>query len=219
MPWPASCWWWPPAPASTTDTTTKWVSVSVPPLMALWFRYVFQAVATTAVVLPLRGRSVWRTRRTAAPAARRPAAHQQPAGLRQPALPAGGRVHRHRDDHAAGDHAAGRHPAQGAGLAAALAAGGGRFRRFDHHLARAAAAFGWAACCRSRWSPATPWFQVLTSKLARTEDPVTMHLYTGWTGTLVASLALPFVWTSGPIPGCGPACASWACWGRSATSC
>jgi drug/metabolite transporter (DMT)-like permease len=41
---------------------------------------------------------------------------------------------------------------------------------------------------------------VLTSKLARTEDPVTMHLYTGWTGTLVASLALPFVWTSLPDP-------------------
>ena len=36
------------------------------------------------------------------------------------------------------------------------------------------------------------WFQVLTSKMARTEDPVTMHLYTGWVGTLVASLGLPF---------------------------
>ena len=42
------------------------------------------------------------------------------------------------------------------------------------------------------------WFQVLTSKLARTEDPVTMHLYTGWVGTLLASLALPFVWTTLP---------------------
>jgi drug/metabolite transporter (DMT)-like permease len=39
------------------------------------------------------------------------------------------------------------------------------------------------------------WFQVLTSKLARTEDPITMHLYTGWVGALLASLALPFVWT------------------------
>jgi drug/metabolite transporter (DMT)-like permease len=43
-------------------------------------------------------------------------------------------------------------------------------------------------------------FQVLTSKLARTEDPVTMHLYTGWTGTLVASLALPAVWAALPNP-------------------
>ena len=44
------------------DTTTKYVSVSVPLLMALWFRYAFQAVATTLTVLPGRGMSVLRTR-------------------------------------------------------------------------------------------------------------------------------------------------------------
>ena len=32
-------------------------------------------------------------------------------------------------------------------------------------------------------------FQVLTSKLARTENPLTMHFYTGWVGTLIASCA------------------------------
>lgn len=47
-------------------------------------------------------------------------------------------------------------------------------------------------------------FQVLTSKLARTEDPITMHLYTGWIGTLLASVSLPFVWTALP---------SWSLWG------
>ena len=36
------------------------------------------------------------------------------------------------------------------------------------------------------------WFQILTSRMARTEDPVTMHFYTGWVGTLLASLALPY---------------------------
>jgi drug/metabolite transporter (DMT)-like permease len=41
-------------------------------------------------------------------------------------------------------------------------------------------------------------FQVLTSRLARTEDPVTMQLYTGWVGTALASLTLPFVWTLPP---------------------
>jgi drug/metabolite transporter (DMT)-like permease len=40
------------------------------------------------------------------------------------------------------------------------------------------------------------WFQILTSRLARTEDPVTMHFYTGWVGMLLASLALPFFWTA-----------------------
>jgi drug/metabolite transporter (DMT)-like permease len=47
---------------ATLDTTTKYISVGVPVLMALWFRYLFQAVATTLVVLPLkRGLSVLRT--------------------------------------------------------------------------------------------------------------------------------------------------------------
>lgn len=37
------------------DTTTKWTTASVPLLMALWFRYAFQAVVTSATMLPLRG--------------------------------------------------------------------------------------------------------------------------------------------------------------------
>ncbi|MEO8655650.1 MAG: EamA/RhaT family transporter, partial [Ramlibacter sp.] len=44
------------------DTTTKFVSASVPLLMALWFRYAFQAFLTTVTVLPRRGMSVLRTR-------------------------------------------------------------------------------------------------------------------------------------------------------------
>jgi drug/metabolite transporter (DMT)-like permease len=36
-------------------------------------------------------------------------------------------------------------------------------------------------------------FQILTSQMAKTEDPMTMHFYTGWIGTLLANLALPFV--------------------------
>jgi drug/metabolite transporter (DMT)-like permease len=36
-------------------------------------------------------------------------------------------------------------------------------------------------------------FQLLTSKMARTEDPMTMHFYTGLVGMVIATLALPFV--------------------------
>ena len=43
------------------DTTTKWTTASVPLLMALWFRYAFQAVVTTATMLPIRGRALLRT--------------------------------------------------------------------------------------------------------------------------------------------------------------
>jgi drug/metabolite transporter (DMT)-like permease len=37
-------------------------------------------------------------------------------------------------------------------------------------------------------------FQILTIHMAKTEDPITMHFYTGWIGTLLATVALPFVW-------------------------
>ena len=47
---------------ATLDTTTKYISTTVPVMMALWFRYAFQAAATTLVVLPLRGRAALRTR-------------------------------------------------------------------------------------------------------------------------------------------------------------
>jgi drug/metabolite transporter (DMT)-like permease len=43
------------------DASTKYVSASAPLLMALWFRYAFQAVATTVTVMPRRGLAVLRT--------------------------------------------------------------------------------------------------------------------------------------------------------------
>jgi drug/metabolite transporter (DMT)-like permease len=61
-----------------------------------------------------------------------------------------------------------------------------------------AEAFQWASLLPLGLVASNAWFQVITSQLARTEDPVTMHLYTGWVGTLLASIALPFVWTTLP---------------------
>jgi drug/metabolite transporter (DMT)-like permease len=37
-------------------------------------------------------------------------------------------------------------------------------------------------------------FQLLTSKMSKTEDPLTTHFYTGWIGTSLATVILPFVW-------------------------
>lgn len=37
------------------DTLTKYISITVPVVMALWFRYLFQMVATGATLLPSRG--------------------------------------------------------------------------------------------------------------------------------------------------------------------
>ncbi len=56
--------------------------------------------------------------------------------------------------------------------------------------------FSWAMLLPLGLVVSHAWFQILTSRMARTEDPITMHFYTGWVGTLLASLALPFVWTS-----------------------
>ena len=44
-------------------TTTKYVGAMVPLVMALWCRYLFQAVVTSAVMWPSRGRALLRTRR------------------------------------------------------------------------------------------------------------------------------------------------------------
>lgn len=43
------------------DTLTKYVGTGVPVIMALWFRYMFQMVATGGALLPTRGRSLLRT--------------------------------------------------------------------------------------------------------------------------------------------------------------
>jgi drug/metabolite transporter (DMT)-like permease len=43
------------------DTTTKHVTTVVPILMAVWARYFFQALLTAAVVLPLRGLAILKT--------------------------------------------------------------------------------------------------------------------------------------------------------------
>lgn len=179
------------------DTTTKAITVSVPVLMALWVRYAFQAIATTMAVLPKRGWSL------------PPTAHPKFQGLRGLLLLStsmfaffslkympvgeftaivmitplvmtllasftlGERVSVLRWLLVMGGFA---------GTLVIIRPGG------EH--------FSWAMLLPLGLVVSHAWFQILTSRLARTEDPITMHFYTGWVGTLLASLALPFVWTS-----------------------
>ena len=56
--------------------------------------------------------------------------------------------------------------------------------------------FTWAMLLPLALVACNAWFQVLTSKMARTEHPLTMHLYTGLVGALVMGVMLPFVWTA-----------------------
>lgn len=187
------------------DTTTKFVSASVPLLMALWFRYFFQAIATTAVVLPLRGLGVLRTAHPKFQCLRGlllllsslfaflslkylPVAEFTAIGAIVPLLitllaatALGERVSALRWSLVLGAFA---------GTIIIIRPGGEDF--------------SWTLLLPLGMVATNTGFQVLTSKLARTEDALTMHLYTGWVGTLLASLALPLVWISLP---------SWSLWG------
>lgn len=184
---------------ATLDTTTKFVSASVPLLMALWFRYFFQALATTAVVLPLRGLRVLRTAHPKFQCLRgllllmsslfaflslkyMPVAEFTAIGAIVPLLitllaatALGEKVSPLRWSLVLGGFA---------GTLIIIRPGGEDFT--------------WALLLPLGMVATNTGFQVLTSRLAKTEDPITMHLYTGWVGTLLASLALPFVWISLP---------------------
>jgi len=179
------------------DTTVKWVSPSVPLLMALWVRYLFQAVATTAAVLPKRGRAVWRT-------------HHLPwhllrgvllltssllAFLSLRYLPVGEFTAIVMITPLAITLLAATLLKEHVSLLRWLLVAGG-FAGTLIIIRPGGTSFGWSSLLPIALVASNSWFQVLTSKLAQTEDPVTMHLYTGWTGTLIAALALPFVWTS-----------------------
>jgi drug/metabolite transporter (DMT)-like permease len=184
---------------SALDTVTKFISLSVPLLMALWFRYAFQAVATTVVVLPVRGMSVLRTLHPKFQVLRGMLllASSLFAFASLKYMPVG--------EFTAIVMIA---PLAITVLAATvlkekvsamrwvLVAGG--FAGTLVIIRPGGEAFNWASLLPLGLVASNSWFQVLTSRLARTEDPVTMHLYTGWVGTLIASLALPFVWTNLP---------------------
>jgi drug/metabolite transporter (DMT)-like permease len=178
------------------DTTTKFISASVPVLMALWFRYAFQAVATTVAVLPSRGRSLLRTAHPRFQCLRgvllltssmlaffslkyMPVGEFTAIVMISPliitllaSLTLGERV---------------------SVLRWALVVGG--FMGTLIIIRPGDDTFDWTMLLPLALVACHAWFQILTSRLARTEDPVTMHFYTGWVGTLIASLALPFAWT------------------------
>ena len=178
------------------DTTTKVVSVSVPVVMAMWFRYAFQAVTTTAVMLPVRGRALLRTAHPKFQCLRgvllltssalaffslkyMPVGEFTAVVMITPlvitllaSIQLGERVSR---------------------LRWALVAGG--FSGTLVIIRPGDEGFDWALLLPVGLVVSNAWFQILTSRMVKTEDPVTMQFYTGWVGTLIASAALPFFWT------------------------
>ena len=186
---------------SALDTTTKHVGASVPLLMALWFRYAFQAVATATVVIPLRGARVLRTRHLPFQILRGlllltssllafTSLRYMPVGeftaivMMAPlavTLLAATVLKEHVSP-----------------FRCSLVAGG--FLGTLVIMRPGGESFSWAMLLPLGLVASNAWFQVLTSRMARTEDPLTTHLYTGWVGTLVASVTLPSAWASIPDP-------------------
>lgn len=179
------------------DTSTKIAGATLPVMMALWFRFAFQALATSLIVLPARGRAALRTDHPRFQLLRgvlmvatslfaffslkfMPVGEFTAIVMIVPlvvtllaATSLGERV---------------------SPLRWTLVVGG--FVGAMVIIRPGGAMFGWAMLLPLGLVVANSWFQVLTSRMARTEEPLTTHLYSGWFGMLVTSAVLPFVWVT-----------------------
>ena len=184
---------------ATLDTSTKLSTAAVPVIMGVWFRYVFQAVTMAAVLLPRHGLAVLRT------------AHPKYQILRGALLLVSSSLaflslrYMPMAEFTAivlvvplvvTLLAATQLKEQVSPLRWGLVAGG--FAGTLIILRPGGDAFSWATLLPVGLVVTNAWFQVLTSKLAQTENPLTMNFYSGWVGALIASLALPFAWTALP---------------------
>ena len=181
------------------DTAVKYVGAFVPVLVAVWFRYVFQAVAVTAFMLPMRGRRLLHTE------------HPRFQLLRGALLltvsalsfvavqfmPVGEFTAFVMTTPLVVTLLAALFLKEQVSLLRWLLVSGG-FLGALLVVQPGGASFGWATLLPLAMVFTYAWFQILTSRLARTEDPMTMHFYTGWVGALIASAVLPLVWQAMP---------------------
>ncbi|AOW14269.1 hypothetical protein LPB72_04120 [Hydrogenophaga crassostreae] len=181
------------------DTSVKYVGPFVPILVAVWFRYLFQALAVSVVMLPQRGRSLWQTEH--------PRFQLLRGGL---LLTVSGLSFLGVQFMPVGAFTAFvmTTPLVVTLLAAlflkekismlrwALVAGG--FLGALLVVQPGEDVVGWASLVPLLMVFVYAWFQILTRKMAGTEDPMTMHFYTGWVGALLTSAVLPWVWQSMP---------------------
>ncbi|WP_310567337.1 DMT family transporter [Hydrogenophaga sp.] len=181
------------------DTAVKYVGAFVPVLVAVWFRYVFQALAVTAFMLPVRGRSLLHTEHPrfqllrgclllTVSALSFVAVQYMPVGeftafvMTTPLVVT---------------LLAALFLKERVSLLRWLLVSGG-FLGALLVVQPGGASFGWATLLPLAMVVTYAWFQILTSRLARTEDPMTMHFYTGWVGALIATAVLPLVWQAMP---------------------
>jgi drug/metabolite transporter (DMT)-like permease len=178
------------------DTTTKHVTTVVPVLMAVWARYFFQALLTTSVVLPLKGLRVLQTNNPRQQLTRGvllasvtglaflslkllPVAEFTAIVMVVPLLVTllAARM--------LGEHVS----AQRVWLVC-----GGFVGTLIIVLRPGTDVFGWSLLIPAALVVVNAAFQLLTSKMARTEDAMTTQFYTTWIGTALASMPLYWFW-------------------------
>lgn len=181
------------------DSTVKILGATFSVLIAVWFRYLFQAVAVAGLVLPTQGFAPLRT------------AHPWLQALRGALLLLVSVLSFISLQHVpVGEFTAilMLTPLMVVLLAAlflkeqvsvfrwALVLGG--FSGALLVVQPSGASVGWAAVLPMAIVVAYAVFQILTSRLARTENPMALHFYTGWVGVGVLSLGLPWFWQAIP---------------------
>ena len=181
------------------DSSVKYVSAVISVLIAVWFRYLFQALVMGAVLLPLRGRALLRTASVRLQVLRggllltvsvlnfialsyMPMAEFTAIVMLTPLMVT--------------LLAAVFLKEQVGPLRWLLVAGG--FAGALLIVQPTAGSVGWATGLPLIMVVVYAVFQILTSRMARTEDPMTMHLYTGWVGALGMSAVMPLVWQAIP---------------------
>ncbi len=177
------------------DTLAKNVSASMSLMLALWFRYLIQALLSTVFFLPQRGMALFKTEHPRFQVARGVLLFGSSMcafyGLKY--LPVG-------------EFTA---IASVTPLVVTLVATvslGEKVRKLRWALVLGAFAgtmvivrpgsqhFDWVLIFPLLLILTNASFQLLTRKMTSTEDPVTMNVLTGWVGTLLGALVLPFVW-------------------------
>ncbi len=177
------------------DTTTKRVTTEVPLLMAVWARYLFQALVTTAMVLPKKGLAVLETNNLGLHITRGvllivvtvlafsslkvlPVGEFTAIVMTTPLLVTllAARL--------LGEHVS--------VLRLALVAGG--FAGTAIIVRPNGDAMSWWLLLPLALVIANAAFQLLTSKMTRTESTMTTQFYTSWVGTALASIPLIWAW-------------------------
>ncbi len=178
------------------DTVTKRVTTVVPLMMAVWGRYFFQALLSTIVLLPLRGFGVFKTFNLRLQIVRATllAVVTFLAFASLSFMPVG--------EFTAivatvpllvtllASRMLGEHVSQ---LRVLLVCGG--FMGTLFIVRPGTDVFGWALLLPLGLVVINSAFQLLTSKMTRTEDAVTTQFYTIWIGTVIVSVPLFWFWT------------------------